>query len=214
MRGVRQGAGTHIRGGPRPTGAHADGGGPYCRPGPPVPPMPETRQFLVEGLIDEGLLARHIRKMRTEYKSRHERVLEVLAGQADWLRPIKSTAGMHLSALLPPGRHLSTKAVLQRTAGSGAAANSLSAFYAGDAHPIRSRPRLQAHWPGEDRERGTATPALAGLLVGGQRTAGLRRRADETPTIQGWTRSISVCVQRPVFTRGTAALRRRRTSRR
>ena len=71
--------------------------------------------------------------MRTEYKSRHERMLEVLAGQGDWLRPIESTAGMHLTALLPPAKHLSAEAVLTRTDGSGVAVNSLSEFYAGDA---------------------------------------------------------------------------------
>lgn len=71
--------------------------------------------------------------MRGEYKSRHERTLEVLAGQGDWLRPIESTAGMHLTALLPPARRLSAEDVLTRTDGSGVAVNSLSEFYAGHA---------------------------------------------------------------------------------
>lgn len=70
--------------------------------------------------------------MRSEYNSRHERVLQVLAGQGDWLRPVESAAGMHLTALLPCGSHLSAQQVLERTDGSGVAVNSLSAFYAGN----------------------------------------------------------------------------------
>ena len=94
---------------------------------------PPAAQAALARFIDEGLLARHVRKMRAEYKSRHERMLEVLAGQRDWLRPIESTAGMHLTALLPPAKHLPAEAVLTRTDGSGVAVNSLSEFYAGDA---------------------------------------------------------------------------------
>jgi hypothetical protein len=54
------------------------------------------------------------------------------AGQGDWLRPIESAAGMHLTALLPRGRHLSPQEVLELTDGSGVAVNSLAAFYAAD----------------------------------------------------------------------------------
>jgi GntR family transcriptional regulator/MocR family aminotransferase len=94
---------------------------------------PLPTQAALAHFIDEGLLARHVRKMRSEYSSRHERVLQVLAGQGDWLRPIESAAGMHLTALLPRGRHLSPQDVLERTDASGIAVNALSAFYAGDA---------------------------------------------------------------------------------
>jgi hypothetical protein len=94
---------------------------------------PTATQAALARFIDEGLLARHIRKMPAEYMSRHERVLEVLAGQDEWLRPIQSTAGMHLTALLPSAKHLPPEAVLTRTDGSGVAVNSLSEFYAGEA---------------------------------------------------------------------------------
>ncbi len=97
---------------------------------------PLTNQAALARFIDEGLFARHIRKMRIEYKARHERILEVLAGQGDWLRPIESVAGMHLTALLPPGRHLSTQAALDRTEGAGIAVYPLPAFYA--ARPAQS----------------------------------------------------------------------------
>ncbi len=94
---------------------------------------PQATQAALAHFIDEGLLARHIRKMRTEYKGRHERILQVLAEQGEWLRPIESAAGLHLTALLPHGRHLSTRAVLRRTDHSGLAVNSLSVFYASRA---------------------------------------------------------------------------------
>ena len=93
---------------------------------------PLPTQAALAHFIDEGLLARHVRKMRSEYSSRHERVLQVLAGQGSWLRPVESAAGMHLTALLPPGKNLSAQEVLERTDGSGVAVNALSAFYAGD----------------------------------------------------------------------------------
>jgi GntR family transcriptional regulator / MocR family aminotransferase len=91
---------------------------------------PLTNQAALARFIDEGLFARHIRKMRIEYKARHERILKVLAEQGDWLSPIESVAGMHLTALLPPGQYLSTEAVLNRTEGTGLVVYPLPAFYA------------------------------------------------------------------------------------
>jgi GntR family transcriptional regulator/MocR family aminotransferase len=91
---------------------------------------PLATQAALARFIDEGLLARHIRKMRAEYKARHELILQVLAEQGEWLRPIQSAAGLHLTALLPEGQHLTAQAVLHRTDGSGVAVNPLAAFYA------------------------------------------------------------------------------------
>jgi GntR family transcriptional regulator / MocR family aminotransferase len=91
---------------------------------------PLATQAALARFIDEGLLARHIRKMRAEYERRHERVLQSLADQGGWLRPIESGAGMHVTALLADGQQLSAAAVLERTDGSGVVANPLAAFYA------------------------------------------------------------------------------------
>jgi GntR family transcriptional regulator / MocR family aminotransferase len=91
---------------------------------------PLATQAALARFIDEGLLARHIRKMRAEYERRHERVLEVLTQQGGWLQPIESGAGMHLTALLADGQQLSAAAVLERTDGTGVVANPLAAFYA------------------------------------------------------------------------------------
>lgn len=52
-------------------------------------------------MIDDGLLARHIRKMRREYAARHDRILRTLQSDfAKWLAPVPSVTGMHLAATL------------------------------------------------------------------------------------------------------------------
>jgi GntR family transcriptional regulator / MocR family aminotransferase len=91
---------------------------------------PLATQAALSRFIDEGLLARHIRKMRAEYERRHERILQVLMDQGGWLQPIESSAGMHLTGLLADGQQLSAAAVLERTDNSGVVANPLAAFYA------------------------------------------------------------------------------------
>ncbi|MEU8796807.1 PLP-dependent aminotransferase family protein [Spirillospora sp. NPDC048819] len=64
--------------------------------------LPE--QAALARFIDEGLLARHIRRSRREYGARHERVAELVAGLAgDGLALVPSAAGLHLSATLPGG---------------------------------------------------------------------------------------------------------------
>jgi GntR family transcriptional regulator / MocR family aminotransferase len=91
---------------------------------------PLATQAALACFIDEGLFARHTRKMRAEYERRHERIIQVLTAQGGWLQPIESNTGMHLTALLADGQQLSAAAMLQRTSGSGVAANPLAAFYA------------------------------------------------------------------------------------
>ncbi|MGN9837584.1 MocR-like pyridoxine biosynthesis transcription factor PdxR [Nonomuraea sp. H19] len=59
-------------------------------------------QAALARFIDEGLLARHIRKATREYAARHAMVAEALAAD-DRLRPVPSTAGLHLCARLAPG---------------------------------------------------------------------------------------------------------------
>jgi GntR family transcriptional regulator / MocR family aminotransferase len=52
--------------------------------------------------IDQGLFARHLRKMRAVYRARHEQVTETLTEQfADHLKLIPSAAGLHLAATAP-----------------------------------------------------------------------------------------------------------------
>ncbi|MCP2338744.1 MocR-like pyridoxine biosynthesis transcription factor PdxR [Actinomadura rupiterrae] len=58
-------------------------------------------QAALARFIDEGLLARHIRRSRRVYEERHEHIAAALAADfADRLTPIPSAAGLHLSATL------------------------------------------------------------------------------------------------------------------
>ncbi|MFP2907244.1 PLP-dependent aminotransferase family protein [Pyxidicoccus sp. 3LFB2] len=82
--------------------------------------------------IDEGLLARHIRKMRREYQHRHERILERLTRDfGDWLQPVPSMAGLHLSAMLRPGSRRLEQDVVARANAVGVGLVPLSRYYAG-----------------------------------------------------------------------------------
>ncbi|WP_067461833.1 MocR-like pyridoxine biosynthesis transcription factor PdxR [Actinomadura macra] len=60
-------------------------------------------QAALARFIEEGLLARHIRRSRREYQARHERVAELVDERFDDLALIPSAAGLHLSATLPDG---------------------------------------------------------------------------------------------------------------
>ncbi|WP_433468276.1 PLP-dependent aminotransferase family protein [Spirillospora sp. CA-128828] len=61
-------------------------------------------QAALARFMDEGLLARHIRRSRREYLARHERVTELAGGLlGDRLTLAPSEAGLHLSATLPDG---------------------------------------------------------------------------------------------------------------
>jgi GntR family transcriptional regulator/MocR family aminotransferase len=58
-------------------------------------------QAALAALIDKGLLARHVRKMRRIYAERHDRILRTLTTDfAKWLAPVPSVTGMHLVATL------------------------------------------------------------------------------------------------------------------
>ncbi len=98
-------------------------------------PWPE--QAALASLIESGLLARHIRKMRREYSARHEHILRTLACDfAPWLRPIESVTGLHLCA---PFRRSSLRAEQQlaaRAEAAGVAFDRLSTY--GIAKPPRT----------------------------------------------------------------------------
>ncbi|HEX5013335.1 MAG TPA: PLP-dependent aminotransferase family protein [Candidatus Limnocylindrales bacterium] len=60
-------------------------------------------QAALATFIEEGTLARHIRRMRDEYATRQARILEILERDfGDTLEVIPSTVGMHLAAWLRP----------------------------------------------------------------------------------------------------------------
>ncbi|WP_158882543.1 PLP-dependent aminotransferase family protein [Amycolatopsis anabasis] len=61
---------------------------------------PGPAQAALARFLDEGAFARHVRKMRREYRARHELVTESLKLDfADVLTPVPCSAGLHLSAI-------------------------------------------------------------------------------------------------------------------
>lgn len=77
--------------------------------------------------IEEGLLARHIRKATREYAARHELITKTLRSDIDWLRIVPSSAGLHLCARTtfdPAG-------LVARARADGVAVQALADFCAG-----------------------------------------------------------------------------------
>jgi GntR family transcriptional regulator/MocR family aminotransferase len=77
---------------------------------------PTPLQMGVAAFIAEGHLSRHVRKMRELYRRRRERLLERLAADlGEWLAPIPSAYGMHISAdaRMPLDLEQATQTLLQ-----------------------------------------------------------------------------------------------------
>lgn len=92
---------------------------------------PLPAQAALARFIDEGLLARHIRRMRREYESRHERIQETLTRHfGDWLQPLPSTVGLHLSATFRAGGRRLEQDVVERAKEAGVGLVALSRYYA------------------------------------------------------------------------------------
>jgi len=81
--------------------------------------------------IDEGLLARHVRKAAREYALRRSRIVETLERDfARWLRLVPSVAGLHVTARLAPTVSIDIEEVVARAQTSGVALYSISRFAA------------------------------------------------------------------------------------
>jgi len=86
-------------------------------------------QTVLTEFIQEGHLARHIRRMRMLYMERRKTLVAALHAQfGGTLEILGADAGMHVVALLPPG--VDDVAVSRNAAGKGIAALPLSACYA------------------------------------------------------------------------------------
>jgi GntR family transcriptional regulator / MocR family aminotransferase len=86
-------------------------------------------QAALANFLDEGLLARHVRKMRREYAARHERILSTLASEFPaWLEPVPSATGMHLCAKLRSPRVRLEQEVAERARAAGVAFDRLSKY--------------------------------------------------------------------------------------
>lgn len=88
-------------------------------------------QAALARFIDEGQLARHIRKMRREYEARHERIHHTLLRDFDaWLEPVPSVAGLHLSATFKDTSARLEREAVARAKAAGVGLHPLSGFYA------------------------------------------------------------------------------------
>jgi GntR family transcriptional regulator/MocR family aminotransferase len=88
-------------------------------------------QAALARFIDEGLLARHIRKASREYALRHHRIQNALERDfSRWLQPVPSSAGLHIAATLRPGLSLNVDDVVRRAEAAGVGMYPLSRFCA------------------------------------------------------------------------------------
>jgi GntR family transcriptional regulator / MocR family aminotransferase len=86
-------------------------------------------QAILAEFMREGLLAPHVRRMRTEYARRRAGVLTALARYAPMLRPIPAPGGLHMVGRLPDG--MDEGAALHACHDRGLAVMPLRAYYAG-----------------------------------------------------------------------------------
>ncbi|MEO3929680.1 PLP-dependent aminotransferase family protein [Micromonosporaceae bacterium B7E4] len=93
-----------------------------------------TTQGALAEFVDEGLLARHVRRTSREYAARRRLILAALAAHlAGRLHPVPSAAGLHLATRPAPGTNGDLDAVAARAREAGVAVESL-AGYCGE-HP-------------------------------------------------------------------------------
>jgi GntR family transcriptional regulator / MocR family aminotransferase len=89
-------------------------------------------QETLAAFIGEGHLARHVRRMRTVYAARRRVLLEGLRKDfSEWLRPVPSAAGLHLTTLAD--RSLDIEALVERARKRDVGVSSLRRFEF-DAH--------------------------------------------------------------------------------
>ncbi|HEV6955130.1 MAG TPA: PLP-dependent aminotransferase family protein [Promicromonospora sp.] len=80
-------------------------------------------------LIDDGLLARHVRRAGARYAERHEILLDALTDLP--VEPVPSAAGLHVAAYLRPGAPLDSRALVARALRRSVALESLASFATG-----------------------------------------------------------------------------------
>ncbi|MEU7768210.1 PLP-dependent aminotransferase family protein [Nocardia sp. NPDC049190] len=79
---------------------------------------PEPGQAALAGFIEEGLLAKHIRRMRSEYRARHDRIVTLLESDfVDTMAIIPSAVGLHVAAWTAPNIDASAVAIRARQLG-------------------------------------------------------------------------------------------------
>ena len=90
-----------------------------------------TTQATLAAFMDDGLLARHLRKMHRVYADRHAQLTDSLQRHlGDILRLIPSAAGLHLCACLSPDVQIDMKRAMKHAPDAGVALLPLTAFCA------------------------------------------------------------------------------------
>jgi GntR family transcriptional regulator/MocR family aminotransferase len=90
-----------------------------------------SMQAALARFIDDGLLARHIRRATRDYAGRHELVVGALQGElACWLQLVPSVSGLHVCATVRPDAPVDISAVIERAAKLGIALESLARYRA------------------------------------------------------------------------------------
>lgn len=91
-------------------------------------------QAALARFVDEGMLARHIRRMRSVYRERYDLISAALATDlARWVEPIPSAAGLHLAVLLRSGSVAEGCQIVRRARLLGVGLTALSSYAVGDA---------------------------------------------------------------------------------
>jgi GntR family transcriptional regulator / MocR family aminotransferase len=107
-------------------------------------------QAALAGFIEEGTLARHVRRMREEYAARQARILAILARDFPGvLEVIPSTVGMHLAAWLGPDARQDDREVVRRARAMGVGLYAISQF----AKEPQTRPGLVIGYGAISRDR-------------------------------------------------------------
>jgi GntR family transcriptional regulator/MocR family aminotransferase len=101
---------------------------------------PLTNQLALARFIEEGGLARHVRRTRAVYRSRHERLTAALASRfTRWLEPVPSVAGLHVAAYFRSASVDDARDVVEPARRAGVALPALSWF---SVRPEHARPGL------------------------------------------------------------------------
>lgn len=94
-------------------------------------------QAALARFIDQGLLARHLRRVAREYANRYAQIADALEHRLSrWLRLIPSAAGMHLAADVVPGTSVDITHVVRRAEERGVRVTALGDYYFGS--PVRA----------------------------------------------------------------------------
>jgi GntR family transcriptional regulator / MocR family aminotransferase len=93
---------------------------------------PLPTQAALADFIDQGLFARHLRKMRAVYQQRHRQIVESLDDRfAAYLKRVPSAAGLHVAATAPTLAEADLQAVLGRASAAGVELLPLSMYDVG-----------------------------------------------------------------------------------